>query len=75
SRKRLTYLEQRELDGMEETLLAAEERLEFARTRAEDPSIATDAAALQERFTELAAVQEEVDRLYARWTELTEKSS
>jgi len=74
-RKRLSYLEQRQLDGMEETLLAAEERLEEARSRAEDPSIATDAGALQQRFTELADVQAEVDQLYARWTELTEKSS
>ncbi len=74
-RKRLSYLEQRQLDGMEETLLAAEERLEEARSRAEDPSIATDAGALQQRFKELADVQAEVDQLYARWTELTEKSS
>src|SRR6185369_2023007 len=52
--KRLSYLEQREWDSMEETLLAAEARLEEAKARAEDPSIAADAAALQLRFAELA---------------------
>ena len=73
-RKRLSYLEQRELDAMEQTLLDAEERLEWARQRAHDPKIATDAKALQERFAELTRVQDEVDRLYARWSELESKS-
>ena len=73
--KRLSYLEQREFDAMETTLLEAEERLEEARRRAEDPSIAADAAALQERFAALSAAQAEVDRLYARWAELEAKVS
>jgi ATP-binding cassette subfamily F protein uup len=73
--KKLTYLEQREYDAMERSVEAAEELLDVARRRAEDPSIATDAAALQERFTELAAAQAEVDRLYARWGELDAKLS
>ena len=63
ARKRLSYLEQRELDSMKKTLHAAEERLHDARTRAEDPSIAADAAALQQRFADVDAVQAEVDRL------------
>jgi ATP-binding cassette subfamily F protein uup len=71
--KRLSYMEQREWDGMEETLLAAESRLEEARRQAEDPSIAADAVALQQRFAELSAAQSEVDRLYARWAELEAK--
>jgi ATP-binding cassette subfamily F protein uup len=71
--KRLSYNEQREYDQMEEKLLAAEERLETARQRTEDPSVASDHDALQKRFTELSAVQDEVDRLYARWAELEAK--
>ncbi|HEV3486024.1 MAG TPA: ATP-binding cassette domain-containing protein, partial [Vicinamibacterales bacterium] len=71
--KRLSYLEQREWDSMEETLLAAEERLAEARRLAEDPAIASDARALEQRHAELAAAQDEVDRLYARWAELEEK--
>jgi ABC transport system ATP-binding/permease protein len=73
SSRRLSYLEQREWDAMEATVLAAEGRLEEARRRAEDPAVATDANALQERFAALAAAQSEVDRLYARWAELEEK--
>jgi ABC transport system ATP-binding/permease protein len=71
--KRLSYLEQREWNGMEGTVLAAEARLEEARSGAEDPAIASDAAALQLRLAELDAAQREVDRLYARWAELEAK--
>ncbi len=71
--KRLSYLEQREWDEMEGKLLAAEAALETAKQRAEDPSIAADAEALQQRFAELTAAQAEVDRLYERWAELDEK--
>jgi ATP-binding cassette subfamily F protein uup len=71
--KRLGYLEQRELDSMEQTILAAEERLTRAQREAEDPSIASDPDALQQRYAELSAAQAEVNRLYARWAELEAK--
>ena len=71
--KRLGYLEQREFDSMEENVLVAEERLAEAKKRAEDPDIAADANALQQRYAELNAAQAEVDRLYARWAELEGK--
>jgi len=71
--KRLSYLEQREFDQMETAVLTAEERLSEAKKRAEDPSIAADAGALQQRYAELDAAQAEVDRLYARWAELEAK--
>ncbi|HEX6160482.1 MAG TPA: ABC-F family ATP-binding cassette domain-containing protein [Thermoanaerobaculia bacterium] len=71
--KRLSYLEQREFDAMEETVLAAEEKLAEAKARAEDPGIAADANALTQRFAELSAAQAEVERLYARWAELEAK--
>jgi ATP-binding cassette subfamily F protein uup len=72
--KRLSYKEQRELDAMESTIHTAEARLAAATTAAHDPAIASDAGTLQQRFAELASAQAEVDRLYARWTELEEKS-
>jgi len=73
--KRLTYREQREWEGMEERVLAAEARVAEARSQAEDPSIATDADALQERLQALDEARREVDRLYERWAELESKSS
>ncbi len=74
SKKKLGYLEQRELEAMEQAVEVAEQRLEAARNASEDPAIATDAEVLQERFSGLARAQDEVDRLYARWAELEAKS-
>jgi ATP-binding cassette subfamily F protein uup len=71
--KKLSYNEQREWDGMEANVLAAEARLEEARSRADDPAIASDAAALELRLTELDDAQHVADRLYARWAELEAK--
>ena len=71
--KRLGYLEQRELDTMEATILEAETAWEACRRAAEDPAIASDPAALQARYAELETARAEVDRLYARWGELTAK--
>jgi ATP-binding cassette subfamily F protein uup len=73
--KKLSYLEQREWDGMEERVLAAEADLEAARSRAADPAIASDAASLQRRLGDLDAAQAAVDSLYARWAELEGKRS
>jgi ATP-binding cassette subfamily F protein uup len=70
---RLSYLEQREFDAMEERVLAAEGKVNEARASTEDPAIATDAAALHEHFQAMADAQKEVDRLYARWAELEAK--
>jgi ATP-binding cassette subfamily F protein uup len=71
--RRLTYLEQREWDGMEAAVTEAEARMAVAQARVDDPSIATDAGMLGKRLSELSDFQAQVDRLYARWAELEEK--
>jgi ATP-binding cassette subfamily F protein uup len=71
--KKLSFVEQREWDAMEESVLAAESRLSQARLLVEDASVASDAAALQLRLAAMSAAQHEVDRLYARWAGLEEK--
>jgi ATP-binding cassette subfamily F protein uup len=73
--RRLGYLEQREWDGMEQRVLVAEAKLAGARSRAEDPSIGSDAAALQERLQAVEQAQREVDILYERWAELEARTS
>ena len=73
--RRLTYLEQREWDGMEGAVLVAENRMAEARRLAEDPAVATDAARLQERLDALTASEREVERLYTRWAELEARRS
>jgi len=73
--QRLGYLEQRELDGLEEKILEAEVEVGSAQTAIEDPSIMADAQSLQVHFEALEAAQAEVDRLYERWEELEAKRS
>ena len=70
-KKRLSYLDSREWESMEERILRAEEALE--RKKAEVHEAAADAARLQVCYPEMLAAQEEVDRLYARWAELEAK--
>jgi ATP-binding cassette subfamily F protein uup len=73
-RKKLSYLEQREYDAIEVRIQEADERLETARRRVEDPSIAADAEALTAAVAEIEATQVEHDQLLERWLELTEKT-
>ncbi len=73
--KRLTYLEKREWEQMEQTILEAEARLAASQRALEDPAVATDPVALQGRYEALEAAGAEVERLYARWTELESKQS
>jgi ATP-binding cassette subfamily F protein uup len=71
--KRLSYKEKIEWEQMESNVLAAESRLEAAQAAVEDPAVATDPKALQERCTAMEAARKEVERLYARWAELEGK--
>jgi ATP-binding cassette subfamily F protein uup len=71
--KKLTYSEQREWETMEANVHVAEECLDAARVASEDPTIATNADLLQQRFADLEFAQDTVDRLYERWAELEQK--
>jgi ATP-binding cassette subfamily F protein uup len=68
--RRLGYREQREWDGMEQAILAAERAVDACQRDAEDPAIASNPVALQQRYAALEAARAVVDRLYARWAEL-----
>ena len=48
-------------------------RLVEVGAQSEDPSIASDARALQIRLAELEQAKQEVDRLYLRWADLEAK--
>ncbi len=71
--KRLTWAEQREWEGMEAAILAAEARLAECQQAVDDPAIAARADELAARCTALQVAQDETDRLFARWAELEAK--
>lgn len=73
SRKKLSYLEAREWQGIEQAVLRAEESLEEKRRQLEQPDIVSDPARLTQAVADIDAAQAEVDRIYARWAELEAK--
>jgi ATP-binding cassette subfamily F protein uup len=72
-RKKLSYLEQREYDGMEARIEEADTRLHAAEQRMEAPEVVTDPHALTAALAELEAAKAEHHAVYERWVELTEK--
>jgi ATP-binding cassette subfamily F protein uup len=68
--KRLTYMEQRELEQMESAIMGAEEQLHAAQAQMEDPAVLADHVKLREVCTKVDEAQQQVSRLYARWEEL-----
>jgi ATP-binding cassette subfamily F protein uup len=68
--KALSWAEQREWEGMEAVILAAEEALATCETAASDPAIATRADELAARCQALDEARSVVERLYERWAEL-----
>ncbi|MGE0681573.1 MAG: ABC-F family ATP-binding cassette domain-containing protein [Candidatus Binatia bacterium] len=70
---RLSSREKKELAQMEQQILAAEEVLGACQRALDDPAVASDPAAVQERYEALAAARAAVDTLYTRWAELEEK--
>jgi ATP-binding cassette subfamily F protein uup len=68
--KKLSYKDQREFDGLEAAIAAAEARVADAHIKLGDPAIASAASKLAEASKELKSAEAEVERLYARWAEL-----
>ncbi|HYH83134.1 MAG TPA: ABC-F family ATP-binding cassette domain-containing protein [Longimicrobium sp.] len=74
--RKLSWKEQRELEGIEAAILEAEARKEALQARLADPALYTRspdvAAKVGAKFREAT---EQVDALYARWAELEEAAS
>ena len=67
-KKKLSYLQQREWDGMEAKILEAEQQLNAAKQELE--TFASDPNRVAEAYEKMQAAQRRVDELYARWAEL-----
>ncbi|HEY0881146.1 MAG TPA: ABC-F family ATP-binding cassette domain-containing protein, partial [Archangium sp.] len=67
---RLSYKDQRELDGMEAAIEQAENTKATLEAKLADPAVFTKAGEVASLSAELEAATKEVDRLYARWQEL-----
>jgi len=72
-KKKLSYLESREWEGMEARILEAEQELEAIRAEMHSPEVVSDGVRLHQCYQRLQAAEAEVAILYSRWAELEEK--
>ncbi len=73
AKKRFSYLEQREWDSMEQKILEAEKTLAECQAGLDSATSAGDAARLEASYRAFLEAQQEVERLYQRWSELEAK--
>jgi ATP-binding cassette subfamily F protein uup len=70
--RKLTFKEKAELAGMEESILAAEQRVDALETTLQDPAVFRDRAQeVPALIAELDGARIAVEQLYARWEELS----
>lgn len=75
TRRKLSFKEQREMDGMEAAVMAAERAHAEAEVIVSDPTVATDHVKLAAACKTLDSANAMVAALYARWQELESKLS
>ncbi|MBV8864263.1 MAG: ABC-F family ATP-binding cassette domain-containing protein [Acidobacteriaceae bacterium] len=72
-KKKLSYLDNRDLETIEERIMQAEELLAGKRVALESPEVVRDSHRLQQALRECDAAQSAVEALYSRWGELEVK--
>ena len=75
AKKRLSYLEVRELETIEERIADADRNLEAQRAVLEDPEVTSDPPRLKVACIAMDEAQTFLDRLYERWGELEKKKA
>ncbi len=70
AKKRLTWNEQRELEGMEDAIHRAEANVTSLQSLVSDPTVMADHVRMHDACDRLGQAQQEVQRLYDRWAEL-----
>jgi len=73
ARKKLSYLEAREWEQIEDRVAQAEAALDACRSQLEMPDVVSNSARLTEAVAAMDVAQGAVDRLYERWAELEAK--
>jgi ATP-binding cassette subfamily F protein uup len=72
-KKKLSYLDNRDMETIEARINEAERQLTEKRAALDDAAVVTSPERLQSALVEIEAAQQVVDILYARWAELEAK--
>jgi len=73
TRRKLSYMEQREYDSLEKRIDEADARLRAAEQQIQDAGVVVDPEALTAALAELEAAKADHHSAYERWVDLTEK--
>ncbi len=73
AKKKLSYLEAREWETMEATILEAESALEATRAEMQAPEVVADGERLRATYAKLQSAEARVADLYSRWADLEAK--
>jgi ATP-binding cassette subfamily F protein uup len=73
AKKKLSYLDSREFEGIEQRIAEAERLLEAKRASLEDPAVTRDGRLLEQAYAEMQELERAVNALYERWAELEAK--
>ncbi len=74
AKKKLSYKEQKELLGMEETILSLEEKIVSLAYQAEEPSVQSNPTKQLELYEQMGSSQRKLEELYDRWQYLLDVS-
>jgi ATP-binding cassette subfamily F protein uup len=74
TRSGLSYLEKKEYEQIEETIISAEKELAAAAQLLDDPAVASNAERAHEAFLAHQKARERVDALYQRWSYLESRA-
>ena len=75
AKKRLSYIENREYETIQDRIAQAEQALQEKRDSLQDAEVVKDGRLLDKTFREMEEAQKAVDELYSRWSELEEKTN
>jgi ATP-binding cassette subfamily F protein uup len=75
AKKRLSYIENREYETIQDRIAHAEQALQEKRDALQDAEVVKDGRLLDKTFREMEEAQKAVDELYSRWSELEEKTN
>jgi ATP-binding cassette subfamily F protein uup len=75
ARKKLSYMESRDMETIEDRIAQADSALAAARAKLEDPGVTGNSRQLEATLREIEEAQATVDKLYERWAELEAKIS
>ncbi len=70
---KLSYMDQREYEQMEEKIMEVEEEKESLQALMDDPETAKNPQKLESTWAKLEAIKQQVEQMYERWDELEEK--